>query len=276
MSKLSPRSSHLSKVGVCHGNMKKVDIIKRNRIIRKRNYGIVLLSRKYAHDIYKAVFEKKKVADSGILMYASIKAGADPSMYYSFDQDKIKVLEKKMRKDFTEALTLGSKKVMDKNGKVLNLKIPTYKKQIDSLVKNNLRYVKKISEEQRSKIVDILQKGIKEGKSYNSMVNNITDQVKGISRNKADLIAKTEVNRAAANGMAETMKSNGITKYLWVSAGDNRVGNPDEALNGRVFEFGKTGKMSIKGTDGKNYIVNKSPMPVKDTHPRCRCLLVKA
>ena len=92
-------------------------------------------------------------------------------------------------------------------------------------------------------------------------------EVKSMSESRAKLISSTEMNLAVNRGMQETMAHNNINNYHYVTAGDNRVA---EICN-----------LNSKGTrDGSGklltYTVGKGPMPVRDSHPRCRCIIVKA
>lgn len=252
-----------------------------SRIIRKRNYGHIKNINNYATDIFKATYNEKKLLDVVENMYVT-GSWQNETTVESFNDylgglsTEINKLTLNMSKRFDAAFKDGSKKVMDSKGKLIKLEKPTYTLAIQELIKDNLKYVKNISDNQKKIILTQIKKGINDGLTFKEIGQNITQEIKRMTLSRAVLIANTEISKAMSQSMKLTMQQNNIKKYMWVTAGDNRVAPLDEALDRRIFEFDKTGKINVKGTDGKVYEINKSPMPVHDTHPRCRCVIVKA
>ena len=247
-----------------------------SRILRKRNYGFMKVLNSYSNSIYKTVYTKTDTDKMARAMYNQLKGRSTQSLEDVFKKlnDKLKLLEPKIAEYMTRFLDQGSSKVFDAKGNTLRLTKPNYKKVIQMLTRQNLKYVKGITEDQRKKTLDILSKGIKDGKTYAQMADQIVAEVQDISFNRAKLIASNEAHGAHARAMEDTMRKNGIDKYQWLSAGDNRVSPICQSYHRKVFEFGKTGKMNWTDVDGKNHVVSKSPKPIKDSHIGCRCVTI--
>jgi SPP1 gp7 family putative phage head morphogenesis protein len=260
--------------------MKKTKLERRyiavSRILRKRNYGFIKVLDSYSNTIYKTIYTKTATEQMGRAMYNQLKGRSTQSLEDVFKKlnDKLKLLEPKIAAFITKFLDQGSSKVFDAKGTTLRLTKPNYTKVIQQLTKNNLKYIKDITEDQRKKTLDILSKGIKDGKSYAQMADSIVDEVEHISQSRAKLIASNEGHGAHARAMEDTMRKNGIDKYQWLTAADNRVSAICQSYHRQIFAFGKVGKMRWRDIDGKIHIVSKSPKPIKDSHIGCRCVII--
>lgn len=242
--------------------------VRAKRIVRVRDYGFSVLINKQRKDIYSAAYSEQNIREKGLLVYAGIKLGSkDSGLLYEISKDKIDKLEKKFKSNFKQAYGFGNSKLTDAKGIKLNLAKPNYEKQIDSLVKHNLKYVKDLEADQRKAIIDFLKKGFKEGKSYKQIAQQMADNIKGMTLNRAKVIASTEMNRAVADSMIRTLKFNKIEKYLYVTAGDNRVSDICN-INSYGNKYGR----------GNHLIhdVGKGPVPVTNSHINCRCVIVSA
>ena len=250
-----------------------------SRILRRRNYGLIKIIDEYADAVYSTVFNKTQILDEAKTLYQEsnpkrpkTEEGLD-ELYADLNK-KIAPLLNKIRDFYKRIFKLGSSKVMNNKGQVLTFKEPTYEQELDALVNNNLQYVQNITEEQRKIILDEIAKGIKQGLSFQKIGENIIKRIEDFTINRAVLIANTETLRAHSYAQEKTMRDNGITKYQWISANDNRTAPLDKSLHGHIFEFGNTSTMEWRDTKGKTHEISKSPMPVRDTHPRCRCVIV--
>ena len=210
-----------------------------SRILRKRNYGLKKGINGYSGSIYKAVYTKTGTDEAGRAIYNQLSGKTTESL-----SDVFASLNKRLDKLFPKIaqylelfLQQGSRKVFDKNGMALKLKIPSYVKVIDKLQEDNLKYVKDITDAQRKLMVDEISKGIKSGKTYSQMADDIQSKVEGISKSRAELIANNEAHKAHARAMEDTMRHNGITKYQWLTADDNRVSPICQSYHRKVFEY---------------------------------------
>lgn len=219
----------------------------------------------------RAAYTKKKVVETGFMLFTQLKAGASLStikdLFSTLDPDKVEKLNKESTKVFKKAMDKGADKLTDVTGKILKLDKPSYDVQINQLVENNLKYVKDLGNDQQKLIIKKLQAGIKDGKTYEQMSDDITKSVRGMTKARANLIARTEVTRATNVSMEKTMKANGFRTYFYLTAGDDRV---SDICNKNSFG-------NVKGTGPMQpHLVGKGPLPVKDSHPNCRCTIVKA
>jgi SPP1 gp7 family putative phage head morphogenesis protein len=106
------------------------------------------------------------------------------------------------------------------------------------------------------------------------MSDDIVSEIDNLSKNRAELIADNEAHKAHARAQEDTMRENGIERYQWLTAGDDRVSPICQSLHRQVFEFGKTGTMNWKDVNGKTYVISKSPTPIRSSHIRCRCVII--
>jgi hypothetical protein len=100
----------------------------------------------------------------------------------------------------------------------------------------------------RTMMLDILELGNREGWGYSDYAKYISENVPGLNRNRADMIARTEVGRSIHAGtFVGADKSPFQKQKIWVAAKDNRTrGNPangqkDKAdhwhLDGQTVDF---------------------------------------
>lgn len=260
--------------------IKRVKYARTKRIIRIRNVGFKKLQRSFGLSIRKATFNIKDIESTSSIMFNQAKKGVPilpvaPLSFFAGLESRANTLIVELGSKYQKAFKMGADKIMDSKGNKLSISKPDFKEVIKKLNKENLKYVKNITDSQRKKMLELIRQGIKEGKGYKQIAGNINTALKEISVSRADMIASTEINKAISRSMKDTMELNGFKTYMWITAGDNRVAPLDEALHRRIFKFGLEGKMSVRGTDGKIYTISKSPMPVTDSHPRCRCVIVK-
>lgn len=97
----------------------------------------------------------------------------------------------------------------------------------------------------------------------------LVDRLEGtvFSRQRAELIAVTEVTRAYAEGARQAWQAGGVIKAMrWQTANDELVCPICEPLNGTIAQV--TGG-TFEARDGQGNIVATAPIP--PAHPRCRC-----
>lgn len=107
----------------------------------------------------------------------------------------------------------------------------------------------KIVQTSRQIFTDILNKGVTEGWGYKEMAKYIKDEVSGINRSRAEMIARTEVGRAIHAGQYVGADASPFQKQnTWISAIDARTrrnpklkhnGADHVRLNGQVVDFGQ-------------------------------------
>lgn len=81
-----------------------------------------------------------------------------------------------------------------------------------------------------------------------------------MTKARANRIARSEVIRASAAGTKQAMTEMGVKYYIWITAQDRDVCPICKKIARRRYVVGDA----------------YSPMPVKDSHPNCRCAIVSA
>lgn len=251
----------------------KAQAVKKKRIVRIRNYGFDKISGEYQKLIQASVLRKTDVEEllsDYRTVTQALQTTSKENMSDIFQKLNVRLmrLQSNLENVFKRMFQFGHKKILDYSGKKLKLEEPDYSPEIKSLQTNNLRYVKNLAEDQRAKIVELLGQAFEEGKSYSDVSKLIVKEVEDFTKNRAELIAKTEMNRAVSDSMEKSMNYNGITKYLYVTAEDDRVS--------KICLKHSYISITNKNKGYNRHTVGEGPLPVRDSHPRCRCVIVKA
>ncbi len=106
------------------------------------------------------------------------------------------------------------------------------------------------------KIARTLAQGVAEGLNPRQIATNISEDITAISRNRAEVLARTEVIGAHAEASLNAYQEAGIegveVEAEWATAGDDRVCDECEPMEGKVFSLDESRGM----------------IPA---HPNCRC-----
>lgn len=131
-------------------------------------------------------------------------------------------------------------------------------KQVGQKIINDTDFEKRL-QANREKLAGYLNndiaKGIARGDSYDKLSKQICDRFDGVSRRSAYRLLYTEGTRMFNRANSEAFAEAGINQYRYCTAGDNRVCEDCDALEGNVYDLSEA-------SDGTNY----PPM-----HPWCRC-----
>lgn len=233
----------------------KTEVIR--RIIRRRNYGFLKLINEYEKEIRAATLNKADILEL-IREYGKNPYSQTESLQDVFDALNLRINRfiQKSAQRLKQAMQHGARKVLTQKGEPLQIKVPKYDTQVQALVQQNLRYVQKITTLQRDIIIRKLSDAIRQGKTYREVAKDIVAEASAIPYTKAKLIATTEISRAHVLAQQRVFRENNISKYKWLTAGDVNVCD------------------RCKANDGKIFIVGQGPLPVENTHPRCRCVTV--
>ena len=101
----------------------------------------------------------------------------------------------------------------------------------------------------RTMMLDILERGNREGWGYSDYAQYISQTVPGLNRNRADMIARTEVGRAIHAGtFVGADKSPFEKQKMWVAAKDNRTrGNPINGQKDKADHWHLDGQIGVSG-----------------------------
>lgn len=231
------------------------------KIIRKRNYGFEKLINEYSTEIQKASYTNAEVRSMAKQTWDLLQLGnlgqteALDDIFIELNKRLEKVIAK-MPGLLQKMFKHGGSKVMNAKGELLKFAQPKYTAQIQALYTTNLQYLNKYTKDQRRILLKTLEEQFKKGKSFTETAEVVTQRLSGFTKRRAYLIASTEATRASTTAMQTVMQEAGARKYQWITANDARVCPICKKNAQRVYEFGR------------------GPLPVKDTHPLCRCVIV--
>lgn len=144
---------------------------------------------------------------------------------------------------------------------------------------NFVNLCKSTNEEMRKKVAGVVSDGVLSGRNLKDLTKDIQNTCKDFTRNKAELIATTEIgklNTAIARNQSETA---GIKYYEWSAAMDGRTRESHAVMDGKIckwgddtgyfkWEVGKDGKRELKRHSRPENAYKGAP----GTDFRCRCI----
>lgn len=130
--------------------------------------------------------------------------------------------------------------------------------------KNVRKFTKSFIETDKIKLTNILDEGIKEGKSIPQIEQAIRDQFGEFRKSQSQRIARTEVLRGSNAGQLDAFRESGVVEgKQWVTEMDGREDEECAALDGKI--------VSLNGSFFKSDYDSGEQPPL---HPNCRCILV--
>lgn len=157
---------------------------------------------------------------------------------------------------FEEVYTKGSRRVFDTKGDKVEVGEIKNMNPVREMMSDQKKHFKNMADDARDKIRDNLREGVKKGKGIDEMSDEIVDDLDNMTSNRAKTIARSEVTKASARGTQQAMEEAGIDEIIWLATMDNRTCETCEDLHETHWKR------------------EEAPMPVKDTHPNCRCTVV--
>lgn len=135
---------------------------------------------------------------------------------------------------------------------------PGVSKLVPGFRKQNVALVKTMFEREKSKLEQLLADGA--GRRVESLAADIAERFE-ITTRHAELIARDQCLKLNANISHERMQNAGITKFVWTTAGDERVRPEHDDLDGETFSFDDP---PVTNSDGD------TNLPGEDF--QCRCV----
>lgn len=230
------------------------------KINRIKHYGTKSLIKQYTDlvaEAYKPFFERlesilnsniSNEAAPGILAYILGNLGV-----VTFSPTTILNINKILEEGFGR----GARRVFTRTGQQLKVGEITNKEPLKALARQQIIYLREMEEAIRQTVKDVITVGLGEGKSIFEIKKDIMEKSQRITKHRAETIARSEIIKVSTEGTKQSMKEAGIERYLWLTARDNRV-----CLICQNME------------KGNSYSFEDGPMPVKDSHPNCRCTIV--
>jgi SPP1 gp7 family putative phage head morphogenesis protein len=151
----------------------------------------------------------------------------------------------------------GSKRDFLKN----SFRQPVAAEKVELLVSRTFEELKGVTDAMAQGIARTLADGLVQGKSPRDIAKDLTAQVDGVGKKRAELLAHTEIIRAHADGQLIAIEAMGVTELgvevEWLITPDKKLCPKCRALKGVTF--------SIEEARG-----------LIPRHPRCRCSFAPA
>ena len=144
---------------------------------------------------------------------------------------------------------------------------------------NFVNLCKSTNEEMRKRVAGVVSDGVLGGRNIRDLTKDIQNTCSEFTRNKAELIATTEVGKLNTAISRNQSEAAGIQFYEWSAAMDGRTRESHAVMDGKICKWGEDEYYYLWETDpktGKKKLVRK-PRPANayigapGTDFRCRC-----
>lgn len=190
----------------------------------------------------------------------------DWQKYLSEISGKLQGIRDKIQDFFYNAFNKGSKRVLTKDGEQVQFGEVQDTRAIDFMINKQVQYFKGLTEDQSKAVLKIIADGRNTKKTSAEISKDIQKSVKTLTKARCNTIARTEIVKAHNQGQVQTMKELGVDTYRYITANDNNVAKickKNQGPRGRERIY----KLDEAGTP-------KNPLPVINSHPNCRCVIV--
>jgi SPP1 gp7 family putative phage head morphogenesis protein len=115
---------------------------------------------------------------------------------------------------------------------------PWLKDQIDIFVEQNVGLIKTVDEKYFGEVQEIVFRGARTGSSVKEIAEEIRNRGQ-VSRSRAELIARDQINKFNGNLSEIRQRDLGVTRYIWRTSLDERVREEHRKLEGKEFSWSK-------------------------------------
>ncbi len=230
--------------------------------------------------ILRQMFKRQKVETSNKVK-AITKAKIDD---WLLNEDKWnKELARFSKTDMTKLVGAGGKRGMQQLGLGLTFDIDSPETQA-FVKKHSFKFAKAVNKETNDKLRLHFAQGIEAGETVVELRQRVMEKVFGneITRNRAEMIARTESARAMMAGTEQAWKSSGVVvSKEWNGASDmcefcqamNAQFGPGTGGVGLGNSFIGQGD-DVHGVDGGTMTMSYGAVSYPPIHPNCRCDLL--
>jgi len=131
--------------------------------------------------------------------------------------------------------------------------------KVKHFVSQNVNLIETIHQSYFKDVQTIVYNGVGKGESVSSMAQKITKRT-GVSQNRAKLIARDQTSKLNSDIATARQTELGVKKFVWSTAGDERVRDSHADLDGRVFTYSQGADV-----DGESNVLPGQPI-------NCRCV----
>jgi len=107
---------------------------------------------------------------------------------------------------------------------------------LNSWKQQNAAFITRFADDEIMDAQNIVSRGVRRGTSTRDLKNELRRKFR-ISDSRAQRIARTEISQLNAQITKQREKELGIDKFIWRTAGDERVRDQHEAWNGQTFSW---------------------------------------
>jgi len=232
----------------------------RRLIDKKKYYGVKTNIKEYQNEIFNTFYDETLLKQT---------IGTEALTLVNYFQDislKINELLEKAKEILLDSFQKGSKRLLDKNGNAIKFDEIKDSRAIDFLVNQQTDYYKGITEAQSRKANKLIALGLEKGESFEETAKKINSSIKGLTKARSLNIARTEIVKSHTVGQIQTMKEAGVEHYNYITANDSKVSKicrKNQGPKGRERIY----NVALAGTE-------QNPLPVINSHPSCRCVIV--
>lgn len=148
---------------------------------------------------------------------------------------------------------------------------PEARQAIKDWSKNNYSLVKSLPAEHVKRLNQVITDGVQQGKAWTDIAQEVQGIGEGLSRQKAQLIARDQIGKLNGHLSKSRLKEAGVDCYVWQATTDERTRASHAAMNGLVCSIDDPTVYSEDG--GRTWIPRTSAMV--HAHPgeeiQCRC-----
>ena len=148
-----------------------------------------------------------------------------------------KLFEDKGKPYLSEAIKLSGENMADSLGEIWDFDSPEVQAQLGVRA---TKYSLSVNETTRNKITRILQKGVENNSSIDTIAAELARSFKEMEVFRAIRIARTETVGSTNFGRMSAMKSSArVTKHMWISQRDKDVRETHSVLDGQIVKIGQ-------------------------------------
>jgi len=170
----------------------------------------------------------------------------------------------------------GGRRVFDTKGEPIEVDFNSVKNRdaVQALLTSQRSYFVNLTEDIRDKIFEELQVSLEKGEGIPQATKRVMKAAEGLSKHRAQTIARSEIIKASSLGTQNSLEAAGIEEAFYLPTPGN-----DNGFDKKVAEVCRqnhTGKQRgpYKFGEYQPYPVRSVPIPVRDSHPNCRCTII--
>ena len=155
----------------------------------------------------------------------------------------------------------------------INAMFETWNPEINKYIKDNVeRLAKEVDETTKNAVFDEIAKGNDEWLWIQDISNNISAKFEEFNKNRASMIARTEITRASNQASEVAYEQGWIEFKEYLAELDDRTSEICQTLNGKIVKIWED--FAKKGETIGGYTLDYENIQHPPTHPNCRSTLI--